>query len=50
MTSATVTSSSGAARRIEGHGLPFWSLAIIAAGMGALYGLCLYGSRANVTA
>ncbi len=29
---------------------PFWSLTIIAVDMVALYGLCVYGSRANVTA
>lgn len=28
---------------------PFWSLAIIAIDVVALYGLCAYGSRANVT-
>jgi len=27
---------------------PFWSLIIIAADIGALYGLCAYGSRANL--
>ena len=29
---------------------PFWSLTIIAVDMVALYGLCVYGSRSNVTA
>ena len=29
---------------------PFWSLTIIAVDMVALWALCLYGSRANVTA
>jgi len=29
---------------------PFWSLAIIAADVVALYGLCAYGSRANLEA
>jgi hypothetical protein len=29
---------------------PFWSLTIIAVDMVALYGLCLYGNRSNVTA
>ena len=29
---------------------PFWSLMIIAVDVVALYGLCAYGSRANVTA
>jgi hypothetical protein len=29
---------------------PFWALTIIAFDVFALYGLCLYGSRANVTA
>jgi hypothetical protein len=29
---------------------PFWSLMIIAADVVALYGLCAYGSRENVTA
>jgi hypothetical protein len=29
---------------------PFWSLTIIAMDMVALYGLCAYGSRANVEA
>jgi len=29
---------------------PFWSLTIIAVDMIALYALCVYGSRANVTA
>jgi hypothetical protein len=29
---------------------PFWSLTIIAVDVVALYGLCAYGSRANVTA
>ena len=29
---------------------PFWSLLIIAVDVVALYGLCAYGSRANVTA
>jgi hypothetical protein len=29
---------------------PFWSLTIIAADVFALYGLCVYGSRENVTA
>ena len=29
---------------------PFWSLLIIAIDVVALYGLCAYGSRANVTA
>jgi hypothetical protein len=28
---------------------PFWSLLIIAVDVVALYGLCVYGSRANVT-
>ncbi len=31
-------------------GYPFWSLMIIAVDVVALYGLCVYGSRANVTA
>jgi uncharacterized membrane protein HdeD (DUF308 family) len=31
-------------------GYPFWSLMIIAADVFALYGLCVYGSRENVTA
>ena len=29
---------------------PFWSLTIIAMDVVALYGLCAYGSRANVEA
>ena len=29
---------------------PFWALVIIAADVVALYGLCAYGSRANVEA
>ena len=29
---------------------PFWSLIIIAADVVALYGLCAYGSRANLQA
>jgi hypothetical protein len=29
---------------------PFWSLAVIAMDVVALYGLCLYGSRENVEA
>jgi hypothetical protein len=29
---------------------PFWSLIIIAADVVALYGLCAYGSRANLAA
>jgi hypothetical protein len=29
---------------------PFWSLTIIAVDMFALYGLCMYGNRSNVTA
>jgi hypothetical protein len=29
---------------------PFWSLTIIALDVVALYGLCVYGSRSNVTA
>jgi hypothetical protein len=29
---------------------PFWSLVIIPVGVVALYGLCAYGSRANLTA
>ena len=29
---------------------PFWSLTIIALDIVALYGLCVYGSRSNVTA
>ena len=29
---------------------PFWSLTIIAVDMVALWALCVYGSRANVTA
>jgi len=29
---------------------PFWSLTIIALDVVALYGLCAYGSRANVEA
>jgi len=29
---------------------PFWSLTIIAVDVVALYGLCAYGSRANLTA
>jgi len=29
---------------------PFWSLIIIAAGIVALWGLCAYGSRANLQA
>jgi hypothetical protein len=29
---------------------PFWSLIIIAMDVVALYGLCAYGSRANVEA
>jgi hypothetical protein len=28
---------------------PFWALTIIAFDVFALYGLCIYGSRANVT-
>ena len=31
-------------------GYPFWSLTIIAVDMVALWALCLYGSRSNVTA
>ncbi|MGP8001957.1 MAG: hypothetical protein ACLPKI_32250 [Streptosporangiaceae bacterium] len=31
-------------------GYPFWSLTIIAVDMVALYALCVYGSRSNVTA
>jgi hypothetical protein len=31
-------------------GYPFWSLTIIAMDVVALYGLCAYGSRANVEA
>jgi hypothetical protein len=31
-------------------GYPFWSLTIIAIDVVALYGLCAYGSRANLTA
>ncbi len=31
-------------------GYPFWSLMIIAADVFALYGLCVYGSRQNITA
>jgi hypothetical protein len=31
-------------------GYPFWSLMIIAADIFALYGLCVYGSRENITA
>jgi hypothetical protein len=31
-------------------GYPFWSLMIIAADVFALYGLCVYGSRENITA
>ena len=31
-------------------GYPFWSLMIIAADVFALYGLCAYGSRENITA
>lgn len=31
-------------------GYPFWSLTIIAADVVALWGLCAYGSRENVTA
>jgi type III secretory pathway component EscV len=31
-------------------GYPFWSLMIIAVDVVALYGLCAYGSRENVTA
>jgi len=30
-------------------GYPFWSLMIVAADLFALYGLCAYGSRENVT-
>ena len=29
---------------------PFWSLVIIAVDVVALYGLCVYGSRANLAA
>ena len=29
---------------------PFWSLTIIAMDVAALYGLCVYGSRANLEA
>ena len=29
---------------------PFWSLTIIAMDVVALYGLCVYGSRADITA
>jgi hypothetical protein len=56
MTSATTHSASGTGRRAgEGHGLivfasPFWSLTIIAIDVVALWGLCAYGSRQNVTA
>jgi hypothetical protein len=32
------------------HAYPFWSLAIIAMDVVALYGLCAFGSRANVEA
>ena len=31
-------------------GYPFWSLVIIALDVVALYGLCVYGSRANLAA
>ena len=31
-------------------GYPFWSLVIIAVDVVALYGLCVYGSRANLAA
>ena len=31
-------------------GYPFWSLMIIASDVFALYGLCVYGSRENITA
>ena len=37
----------------RGYGIPaypFWSLTIIAMDVVALYGLCAYGSRANVEA
>jgi hypothetical protein len=65
VTSATVRSSSGTGHRVEGHGLLIfasvllmvlglfnllWSLTIIAVDMVALYALCVYGSRSNVTA
>ncbi len=32
------------------HAYPFWSLAIIAMDIVALWGLCVYGSRANLEA
>jgi hypothetical protein len=50
MTSATTQSARGTGgRRLEGHG-PFWSLTIIAMDVVAIYGLCAYGSRANLQA
>jgi hypothetical protein len=33
-----------------GDGRPFWSLMIIAVDVVALWGLCAYGSRENLTA
>jgi hypothetical protein len=63
MTSATTQPSWGTREhRAAGHGYglvlftsvllvvigPFWSLMIIAADVVALYGLCAYGSRANL--
>ena len=44
MTSTTIKSSSGAAHRIEGHGLLIFASVLLV----ALYGLCVYGNRANV--
>ena len=53
MTSATTQPAGDTGgRHLEGHGpaYPFWSLSIIAADVFALYGLCAYSSRANLTA
>jgi hypothetical protein len=36
--------------RSQGSAYPFWSLTIIAVDVVALYGLCAYGSRANLEA
>ena len=52
MTSATTQPARGTGGRqmffIPAY--PFWSLTIIAMDVVAVYGLCAYGSRANLTA
>ena len=49
MTSATIKPTRGG-RHAERPAYPFWALMILAADLVALWGLCAYGSRANLEA